>query len=82
MTVFEVVLTFFYPFHRSDEVINKVLHITQGIGDACRFVYLGQGRVEYRDNILEQICRKALERKKSLRPQGPNKRRQSIYLKD
>jgi hypothetical protein len=44
-----------------DEVVYKTLEIANGIGDTCSPVNLRQGGVEYRYDILHQVCSCALE---------------------
>jgi len=46
------VLTLFNALYRSDQVVEEVLAVGQGIRDARGFVYGRQGRVEDGDDIL------------------------------
>lgn len=48
-------LTFVYLLDGSDEVVNKVLEITQRVGDARRLVYLCKWGIENRDDIFQKL---------------------------
>lgn len=53
-------LTFLALLHSSDQVVDKVLQVTQRIRDACCLVDLRERRIEDSDNVPKQICRGTL----------------------
>lgn len=85
-------LTFFDLLDGPDHIIDKRLHITKRVGNACRLVHLCQRGVENCDDILEQFCCHSLLKESPLSSvpplslpgsKGQNQRvRKKTYFKD